>query len=78
LHSRAIGCLPACASIQAYFTVTLWQSTPPLFFKISSSTLAEANSRRNRSTSASSSFADRGVALTPAEDSSLPARSYLT
>src|SRR5665213_1618903 len=31
LHSRAIGCQPACASIQAYFTVTPWQSTPPLF-----------------------------------------------
>src|ERR1019366_989286 len=30
LHSRAIGCQPACASIQAYFTVTPWQSTPPL------------------------------------------------
>jgi hypothetical protein len=45
---------------------------------MSLSTLAEANSRRNRSTSASSSFADRGVALTPVEDSSLPARSNLT
>jgi hypothetical protein len=47
------------------------------FFRISLSTLAEANSRRNRSTSASSPFADRGVAVTPADDPSLPARSSL-
>jgi hypothetical protein len=42
------------------------------FFRISLSTLAEANSRRNRSISASSSFADRGVADTPVDVPSLP------
>src|SRR5271165_334347 len=48
------------------------------FFRISLSTLAEANSRRNRSFSASSSFADRGVAVTATEESSFPARSSFT
>src|SRR5258707_9027002 len=48
------------------------------FFNISLSTFAAASSRRNRSTSASSSFADRGVADTPVDDPSLPARSSLT
>src|ERR1700682_368468 len=41
------------------------------FFRISLSVLAEASSRFNRSTSASSSFADRGVAVIAGDDPSL-------
>jgi len=49
-----------------------------LDFNMSLSTFAAASSCRNRSTSASSSFADRGVADTPVDGPSLPARSSLT
>jgi hypothetical protein len=42
------------------------------------STSADASSRRSRSTSASSSFAERGVADTPIDAPSLLARSSLT
>jgi hypothetical protein len=52
--------------------------SPLAFFRTSLSVLADASSRRNRSTSASSSFADRGVALTPTDNPSLPARSSLS
>jgi hypothetical protein len=48
------------------------------FFNISLSTLADASSRRSRSTSASSSFAERGVADPPIDVPNLPARSSLT
>src|ERR1700722_229401 len=78
LQSRAIGCQPRLCFDPGVLHRDSLAKYAAAFFNMSLSTLAEANSRRNRSTSASSSFTDRGVAVTPLEDPSLPARSSFT